>query len=111
MVVAAAEAVALEVAAEAVVLEVAEEVASAVVVVAVSAEAEAVASAVVVEEIAVAVEVAVVVVEDVEPPLVIINLPTPEELLLSKERNFHSEKHLFNNRFVVPELLIEGVRA
>jgi hypothetical protein len=102
-------------------LEEAAEVASVVVAEAASVEAVAVASEVVAAEIAVVVEVSEVAVvatvvaveaEDVEP-LIPTKLPTQEELLLSKERNFHSERGLYNYNFYVPERLprLEGVGA
>lgn len=86
------------VAVEAVASVAAVEAASEVAEVVASAEAVAVALVEAEVEIAVAVEVAVVAVEDVEP-LMLTRLPTPEELLLSKERNFHSELSLYNNDF------------
>ena len=99
--------------------EVALEEAAVAVVVAASVEAVAVALEVVAAEIAVVVEVSEVAVvatvvaveeEDVEP-LTLTKLPTQEELLLSKERNFHSERGLYNYNFYVPERLprFEGV--
>lgn len=94
------------------------EVASAVVAVAASEVAVVVASEVTVEAVEaseVAVEVTVEVAVDSEEeavePLIPTRLPTPVELLLSKERNFHSEQCLYNYKFYVLELLprVEGI--
>lgn len=98
------------------------EVASAVVAEVASAVAVVVASVAVAEEtveaveasevaVVVTVEVAVDSEEEAVEPLIPTRLLTPVELLLSKERNFHSEQCLYNYKFYVLELLqrVEGV--